>query len=67
MKNLIKLLLVALIVFSVACRDTKKEEAETEAMIEEIESVESDIESISEEVDKKAAELEAALKELDSI
>ena len=67
MKTIMKLLLVALLIFSVSCRDTKKEEAETNAMLEEIESLETEVDSISASVDQKAKELEAALKELDSI
>lgn len=67
MKTLLKLVVIGTFLLSFSCRDTKKEDAETEAMIEQIEAVESDIDSISEDVDAKAKALEAALKELDSI
>lgn len=50
-----------------ACRDTKKEEKEAQAAIEEIEAVESEINENSAELEADTKELEEALKELDSI
>ena len=50
-----------------ACRDTKKEEKEAQAVIEEIEAVESEINENSAEIEADTKELEEALKELDSI
>ena len=67
MKYLIQLFAVAMIFGLVACRDTKKEEAEAEAAIEKAEAVEEEAAQLTEELDKEAAELEEALKELDSI
>ncbi|NND61802.1 MAG: hypothetical protein HKN48_01275 [Flavobacteriaceae bacterium] len=68
MKNLSRILLIMLMIGIVSCRDTKKEEeAETEAVIEQIEAVEAEAEEISEKINQEAEELEEALSELDSI
>jgi len=67
MKLLVRLLLVVFVIGFVSCRDTKKEEAETEAAIEQIETVEGEVEELSEQLEKDEKELEEALKELDSI
>ncbi|PKA84579.1 hypothetical protein ATE92_2776 [Ulvibacter sp. MAR_2010_11] len=68
MKFLIKLIMLLLIVGLTSCRDTnKEEEAETNAVIEKIDSVESEAEAMSEQLEQEAKELEEAMEELDSI
>ena len=67
MKVLTKYLVVLGLIFSLSCRDTKKEEAEVKATIEKVEAVETEIEDLVEDVNSKEIELEEALKELDSL
>ena len=67
MNRLIKLILVVFLLGTLSCRDSKKEEAEQEAMIEKIDSIEQEATSLTEMVEKDANELEEALNELDSI
>lgn len=67
MRTLTKLILVLFFVGFISCRDTKKDEEETKAMVQEIETVESELDQIKEEVEHDATDLEVALKELDSI
>lgn len=67
MKTILKLVVVIMVIGLVSCRDTKKEEAELEAQIEQIESIEAEAATLTEKVDADAKELEEALKELDSI
>ena len=67
MKLKFNLLVLLLVTVLMSCRDTKKEEKEAQAAIEEIEAVESEIQEDSEELEKSSQELEEALKELDSI
>ena len=67
MKYFVQIFALVMILGLVSCRDTKKEEAEAEAAIEEVETVEEEAAQLTEELDKEAAELEEALKELDSI
>jgi uncharacterized protein YlxW (UPF0749 family) len=68
MKTLIKVcaLFFALTVI-VSCKDTKKEEDETNAIVEEIESVEKDVNAIAEELEQEAKALEDALKDLENL
>jgi len=42
MRTLTKLILVLFLIGFISCRDTKKEEEETKAMVQEIETVESE-------------------------
>lgn len=67
MKVVIKLFLVIFVFGLTSCRDSKKEEAEDEAVIEQIENIEQETEEIEESIEVKAEELEEALSELDSI
>jgi len=67
MKTKINLLLSLLILCVLSCRDTKKEEAETEVVVEQIEAIEVETQEVSEEIDKKAKELENELNELDNL
>ena len=63
MKTLMKLSLVCLLFVVTACRDTKQEEAETKAAVEQIEAIENETEEIIESVDKNAEELKKELNE----
>lgn len=67
MKTVLKLLMVCLLIGVFSCRDTKNEEAETKAAVEQIETIETEAEEISKEIEKEAEELEKDLKELDNI
>ncbi len=67
MKTFLKLVILLFLVGNVSCKDTKKEDAETKAALEEIESIESTIEEASEDLNEDLIELEEALRELDSI
>ena len=67
MKTVFKLIMVCLLIGVFSCRDTKKEEAETNAAVEQIEAIETEAEDISKEIEKEAEELENDLKELDNI
>ena len=66
MKIILRVLLSILLLGVMSCRDTKKEEAETQAAIEEIEAVEAEVEEATETVDKDVKELETALNDLDN-
>ncbi len=67
MKLLLKLFVVLFLVGQISCKDTTKEEAETQAALDEIEAVETTLDQISQEMDQDLEELEEALEELDSI
>ncbi len=67
MKLILKLFVLLFLVGQISCKDTKKEEAETQAALEEIEAVETTLDEASEELDQDLEELEDALEELDSI
>ncbi|MBT8262536.1 MAG: hypothetical protein KJO05_06915 [Bacteroidia bacterium] len=67
MKVVLKLFIVLFVLGLTSCRDTKKEEAELEAVTEQIESVEEEATNIAEEIDAEAEELEETLSELDSL
>jgi hypothetical protein len=67
MKTLSKLCILILLVGITSCRDTKKEEAETEAIVNEIEAIEAEAAQTVDEIDAEAEALEEAMKELDSI
>ena len=60
-------MLSILILGLISCRDTKQNEADTEAAVEQIETIEAEAEAVSEEIDKEAKALEDDLKELDKI
>lgn len=61
----LKLALLFIFIGAISCRDTKKEEEETQATMAEIETVETEVEELAKEVEVQAVELEDALKELD--
>ncbi|WP_299886367.1 hypothetical protein [uncultured Lacinutrix sp.] len=68
MKILTRITLVMCLFFVLAsCRDTKKEEVETKAAVEQIESIEAETEDIIESVEENAQELKKELNELDNI
>lgn len=67
MKTCIKITLVCLLFALTSCRDTKQEEAETKAAVEQIESIEAETEDIIESVEENAQELKNELDELDNI
>ncbi len=67
MKTIFKLIVIIMVIGLASCRDTKKEEAELEAQMEQIESIEVEAATLTEKVNAEAKELEEALKELDSI
>jgi uncharacterized membrane protein YjjP (DUF1212 family) len=67
MKLLLKTIVIVSVLGIISCRDTKKEEEETEAKLEQIEAVEAEVDEMSEDIEAKEVELEEALKELDSI
>ena len=67
MKRAMKLFTLLFLIGIISCTDKKKEEEETKAAIEQIETVESELEKVSEEVNQKVEELEDSLKDLDSI
>ncbi|RMA58622.1 hypothetical protein [Ulvibacter antarcticus] len=67
MKVIFKLSIVVLLLGMVSCRDTKKEDAESQAVVEKIETMETEVEEISDNLEAEEKELEEALKELDSI
>ena len=66
MKIIFRVFFSILLLGVMSCRDTKKEEAETQAAIEEIEAVEAEVQEASEQVDKDVKELETALNDLDN-
>lgn len=67
MKKLSMLVLSAIFIGVISCRDTKKEQQELDATLDKIESIEQEIDNTVQEVEKKAEEVESALSELDSI
>ncbi len=67
MKTLLRSLVLLGLILVVSCRDTKKEEAEVNATLEQVEAVEKEIDDVVEEVNSKEKELEEALKDLDNI
>ncbi len=67
MKVVLKLFIVLFVLGLTSCRDTKKEEAELEAVTEQIENLEEETTKLTEEIDAEAEELEETLSELDSI
>ncbi|GHC62782.1 hypothetical protein [Ulvibacter litoralis] len=67
MKIFLKIGIVFAVVLLASCRDTKKEDAETKAVLEQIEAVEAEVEKINESLKENENELDAALQELDSI
>jgi len=67
MKTLFRSLLLLGLILIMSCRDTKKEEAEVNATLEQVEAVETEIDNLVEDVNSKEKELEDALKELDSL
>jgi len=67
MKFVLKIVLVVLMIGFVSCRDTKKEEEEANAAIEQIEATEAEVEAISADLKENEKELNEALKDLDSI
>ena len=67
MKLLLKIITVFFVIGIISCRDTKKEEEETQVKLEQIEAVEAEVEEMTEDLEEKEIELEEALKELDSI
>lgn len=67
MKAIFKLSLLCLLFVVTSCRDTKKEEAEVEATVEQIEAIESETEQVSEALEKEAKDLEKELNELDNL
>lgn len=67
MKTLFRVLLVCLFIGVVSCRDTKKEEAETQAVVEQIEVIEDQADEISEDIQNQADELQKELEELENI
>lgn len=67
MKLLVKIFIIVLVVGFVSCRDTKKEEEEANAAIEQVEAVEAEVKEINADLEKGEDELKDALKELDSI
>jgi cell division protein FtsB len=67
MKVVLKLFIVLFVLGLTSCRDTKKEEAELEAVNEKIENLEEETTKLTEEIEAEAEELEETLSELDSI
>ena len=68
MKVLSKLFLVLVLIGTLSCRDTKKEEETMEEDTTEVaQEVDVELDSISENVNKEMNELEDAVKALDSI
>lgn len=67
MKTLSKLCILILLIGMTSCRDTKKEAAETEAIVKEIETIEAEAAQTVDEIEAEAEALEEAMKELDSI
>jgi hypothetical protein len=67
MKITSKILVVLFAFALVSCVDKKKEEAEVNAAVEQIEAVEDAIQEVGKEIDTKVNEVEESLKELDSI
>lgn len=55
------------LLFSIACTDKKKEEAEMKEKLEAIEEIDSTVEEINESIEADMKELDEALKELDSL
>jgi uncharacterized membrane protein YjjP (DUF1212 family) len=67
MKEFLKISLIIFLLGMTSCRDTKKEDAESQRVVEQIETMETEVEEISEDLEQDQLELENALKDLDSI
>jgi hypothetical protein len=67
MKLALKFFVLLFLVGQLSCKDTKQEEAETQAALEEIETVENTLEEASQELDEDLEDLEDALEELDTL
>ncbi|WP_347922001.1 hypothetical protein [Pontimicrobium sp. SW4] len=65
MKTVSKLIAIIFLLGFVACKDTKKEEEETLAAIDEIETIEGEMEEIAEDIENGVKDLEEAIKELE--
>ena len=65
MKTVSKLMVIIFLMGFVACKDTKKEEEETLAAIDEIETIEEEMEEIAEDIENSVKDLEDAIKELE--
>ncbi len=61
------LLVLALVLAAMSCKDTKMEQEQLDKNLDKIESVEQSTDQTMQEVDKKAMEAKKALSELDSI
>ncbi|MEZ4873988.1 MAG: hypothetical protein R2793_00655 [Flavobacteriaceae bacterium] len=67
MKLLTQLFILALLVTTVACRDTQKEEAELNATIEQVDAIDAQLDTISSDIEAKTEDLQQTLEELDSL
>ncbi|WAC02114.1 hypothetical protein N7U66_20435 [Lacinutrix neustonica] len=67
MKKILNVAFVVMLLAVTSCKDTKQEEAETEAAVEQIETIEAETEEIMESVDQNAEELKEELNELDTL
>jgi len=67
MKLVLKFFVLLFLVGQISCKETKKEDSEIQADLEEIEAVENTINEASQELDQDLKELQDALEELDSI
>lgn len=67
MKLFLKIGIVFIVLVLASCRDTKQEEAQTEAALEQIEAVEAEVKKMDASLKENENELDAALQELDSI
>ncbi|WP_400078493.1 hypothetical protein [Winogradskyella sp. R77965] len=65
MKTFLRYLTVLGLVFSISCRDTKKEEAEIDSAVEQIDAIEAETETIEKEIEEDAKALEDALNDLE--
>ncbi len=66
MNQIIKIFIVLLVFGFISCRDTKEDE-ETKAAIEKIETIEKETEEISKEIEKESKEIEKELNNLDNL
>lgn len=67
MKLILKFFVLLFLVGQISCKDTNKEDSETQEALEDIEAVENSINEASQELDQDIEEFEDALEELDSI
>ena len=65
MKTIFKITLLVLLFTVTSCRDTKKEEATTNATVE-IETIEVETDSITDNLEQEAKDLEKELEELEN-